>query len=147
MKKPTWLEKENLYRIIFEADTPAGKTFDIVLIIAILVSIIVSFVESIQSLAHTFKISLEVVEFVLTFFFSLEYAARKAQMAADRELRELDDEANEDDDEETAAKKRRRKRNERKENDVVLDESYKVLMDLVRMKDGEEVPEIKGWWY
>ena len=78
---------------------------------------------------------------------SLEYAARKAQMAADRELRELDDEANEDDDEETAAKKRRRKRNERKENDVVLDESYKVLMDLVRMKDGEEVPEIKGWWY
>ena len=78
---------------------------------------------------------------------SLEYAVRKAQMAADRELRELDDEANEDDDEETAAKKRRRKRNERKENDVVLDESYKVLMDLVRMKDGEEVPEIKGWWY
>ena len=78
---------------------------------------------------------------------SLEYAARKAQMAADRELRELDDEANEDDDEETAAKKRRRKRNERKENDVVLDESYKVLMDLVRMTDGEEVPEIKGWWY
>lgn len=76
MKKPTWLEKENLYRIIFEADTPAGKTFDIVLIIAIFVSIIVSFVESIQSLAHTFKISLEVVEFLLTFFFSLEYAAR-----------------------------------------------------------------------
>ena len=78
---------------------------------------------------------------------SLEYAARKAQMAADRELRELDDEENEDDDEETAAKKRRRKRNERQKNDVVLDESYKVLMDLIRMKGGEEVPEIKGWWY
>ena len=78
---------------------------------------------------------------------SLEYAARKAQMAADRELRELDDEESEDDDEETAAKKRRRKRNERQKNDVVLDESYKVLMDLVRMTGGEEVPEIKGWWY
>lgn len=78
---------------------------------------------------------------------SLEYAARKAQMAADRELRELDDEENEDDDEETAAKKRRRKRNERQKNDVVLDESYKVLMDLVRMTGGEEVPEVKGWWY
>ena len=78
---------------------------------------------------------------------SLEYAARKTQMAADRELRELDDEESEDDDEETAAKKRRRKRNERQKNDVVLDESYKVLMDLIRMKGGEEVPEIKGWWY
>ena len=78
---------------------------------------------------------------------SLEYAARKTQMAADRELRELDDEENEDDDEETAAKKRRRKRNEQRKNDVVLDESYKVLMDLIRMKGGEEVPEIKGWWY
>ena len=78
---------------------------------------------------------------------SLEYAARKAQMAADRELRELDNEENEDDDEETAAKKRRRKRNERQKNDVVLDESYKVLMDLLRMKGEEEVPEVKGWWY
>ena len=78
---------------------------------------------------------------------SLEYAARKAQMAADRELRELDDVENADDDEEAAAKKRRRKRNEPRKNDVVLEESYKVLMDLVRMKGGEEVPEIKGWWY
>ena len=78
---------------------------------------------------------------------SLEYAVRKAQMAADRELRELDDEENENDDEEAAAKKRRRKRNERQKNDVVLDESYKVLMDLIRMKGDEEVPEVKGWWY
>ena len=78
---------------------------------------------------------------------SLEYAARKAQMAADRELRELDDVEGEDDDEEAAAKKRRRKRNEPKKNDVVLDESYKVLMDLIRLTGGEEVPEVKGWWY
>ena len=78
---------------------------------------------------------------------SLEYAARKAQMAADRELRELDDEENEDDDDETAAKKRRRKRNERLKNDVVLEESYRVLMDLIRLNGGEEVPEVKGWWF
>ena len=78
---------------------------------------------------------------------SLEYSVRKAQMAADRELRELDNEESEDDDEEAAAKKRRRKRNEPKKNDVVLDESYKVLMDLIRLTGGEEVPEVKGWWY
>lgn len=77
---------------------------------------------------------------------SLEYETRLAQMKSDRELRELDDEENEDDDEETSAKKRRRKRNAPKENDVVLNEAYKVLMDLIRMKDGEEVPEARGWW-
>ena len=77
----------------------------------------------------------------------LEYAARKAQMAADRELRELDDEENEDDDEETAAKKRRKKRNEAKGNGVILDEAYRVLSDLIRLTKGETVPEVKGWWY
>ena len=81
---------------------------------------------------------------------SLEYAARRRQMAADRELRELDDEENEDDDEETAAQKRRRRRNASKKDDLVLQESYKVLMDLIRMKDGEEVPvrSTSGWeWF
>lgn len=77
---------------------------------------------------------------------SLEYAARKAQMAADRELREIDDEENEDDDDETASKKRRRRRNERQKNDVVLDESFRVLMDLIRLNGGADVPEEKGWW-
>ena len=77
---------------------------------------------------------------------SLEYAARREQMAADRALRELDDAENEDDDEETSAKKRRHKRNEPKKDDVVLDEAYHVLMDLIRLNGGEEVPEVKGWW-
>ena len=67
-------------------------------------------------------------------------------MAADRELRELDDEEDENDDDETAAKKRRRRRNERAKNDVVLDESFRVLMDLIRLDGGAEVPEPKGWW-
>ena len=77
---------------------------------------------------------------------SLEYAARKKMMAADRELRELDDEENEDDDDETAAKKRRKKRNERAKNDVVLDEAFRILNDLVRLNDGAEVPRPSGWW-
>lgn len=76
---------------------------------------------------------------------SLEYAARKAQMAADRELRELDDEENDDDDEETAKKKRRR-RNERKKDDVVLDEAKFILMDLIRLTEGGEIPKPRAWW-
>ncbi len=76
MKKPEWLEKEKLYEIIFEADTPAGKRFDIIVIIAITLSIIVSFLETIPSLATTFKLVLEILEYVLTFFFTVEYIAR-----------------------------------------------------------------------
>ena len=49
-------------------------------------------------------------------------------------------------DDETAAKKRRRRRNERAKNDVVLDESFRVLMDLIRLNGSAEVPEPKGWW-
>ena len=87
---------------------------------------------------------------------SLEYTARKRQMEADRELHEFDDE--EDDDEEgaetaksdkkdeTAAQRRRRRRQERDANDVVLEESFRVLSDLVRLDGGAELPEEKRWW-
>lgn len=76
MKKPEWLEKERLYDIIFEADTPEGRAFDIALMVAISLSILISFVETVPSLAHTYKLILEVMEYLLTFFFSIEYAAR-----------------------------------------------------------------------
>ena len=76
---------------------------------------------------------------------SLEYAARKKQMAADRELRELDED-DEDDEDAEAAKKRRKKRNERQKDDIVLDESFRILHDLIRLNGGDEVPEVKSWW-
>ncbi len=75
---------------------------------------------------------------------SLEYEARAAQMAADRTLRELD-EAREDD-EDSEKKARRRKRNERPEDDCVLDEAYKILMDVIGLKLGEELPGTMGIW-
>ena len=79
---------------------------------------------------------------------SLEYEARKAQMAADRELRELDDaDDDEDDVDSDKKKKKRRRRNEPKKDDVVLEESFNVLMDLIRLTGGAEVPEPKGWWF
>ena len=76
MKKPSWLEKEKLYSIMFESERPAGRIFDLTLIIAISLSIIISFVETIPSLAHTFKLVLEILEYLLTFFFTVEYIAR-----------------------------------------------------------------------
>ena len=76
MKKPKWLEKEKLYSIMFESDVPMGRIFDLVLIMAISLSIIISFIETIPELARTFKLTLEVLEYLLTFFFTLEYIAR-----------------------------------------------------------------------
>ena len=76
MKCPTWLDKERLYRIIFLADTPAGKTYDVLLIIGILASIITAFVESMPSLSHPFQLTLEILEYVFAVIFTLDYAAR-----------------------------------------------------------------------
>ena len=76
MKKPKWLEKEHLYSIMFESERPAGRIFDLTLIVAISLSIIISFIETIPSLAHTFKLVLEILEYLLTFFFTVEYIAR-----------------------------------------------------------------------
>ena len=76
MKKPRWLEKERLYKIMFESEHPVGRIFDLTLIIAISLSIIISFIETIPSLAHTFKFALEILEYLLTFFFTIEYIAR-----------------------------------------------------------------------
>ena len=79
---------------------------------------------------------------------SLEYAARKAQMAADRELRELDEDDDEDDEDSGRRKKGRlRRRNEPRDDDVVLDEAFRIMSDLIRLNGGAEVPEQRGWWF
>ena len=77
---------------------------------------------------------------------SLEYGARKAQMAADRELRELD--AEEDDEASSSKKKdkKRRRRNQRDDDDVVLDEANRILMDLIRLTEGAELPRPAWIW-
>ena len=61
---------------MFESETPLGRIFDITLIIAISLSIIISFIETVPSLVRTFKLVLEILEYVLTFFFTVEYIAR-----------------------------------------------------------------------
>ena len=78
----------------------------------------------------------------------LEREARKAMMRADRELHELDETDDDSDGEEKAEKTvaSRRRRNEKPADDVVLDESFRILSDLVRLTGGETLPRPKGWW-
>lgn len=65
-----------LYTIIFEADTRAGRWFDQALIAAIIISVIVVVADSVQSVAIDHHLSLYLAEWVLTIVFTLEYIAR-----------------------------------------------------------------------
>ena len=75
----------------------------------------------------------------------LEYKARRAMMAADRELHELDDPEGGDDEDEEESRSRRR-RNKFKRDDVVLDAALDALCDLVRLNGGQTLPEERRWW-
>ncbi len=68
--------KEKLYIVIFGTDTPAGKRFDICLIITILASVMVLMAESMDALAENHYLLLRVLEWVFTLMFTVEYAAR-----------------------------------------------------------------------
>ena len=68
--------REKLYDIIFEADTPAGKLFDVVLLVVILISILLVILESVSSFSHSFRHFLKIMEWLITAVFTLEYAFR-----------------------------------------------------------------------
>lgn len=76
MKRPAWTEKENLRAIIFGEDDRPDSKFDIAIIIAIAISLVILFVESMPSLPPTFKLILTWMEGVLTVLFTIEYLLR-----------------------------------------------------------------------
>lgn len=73
-KKHIW--KSKLHEIIYEADTKVGKYFDIILIIAILISVILVMLESVASIDAKFHNFLYISEWVITLLFTVEYIAR-----------------------------------------------------------------------
>ncbi|MDN3494000.1 ion transporter [Winogradskyella bathintestinalis] len=68
--------KTKLHEIIYEADTPAGKLFDVVLLIVIVASIILVMLESIKSFDERFHSFLDISEWVITILFTIEYILR-----------------------------------------------------------------------
>lgn len=101
----------------------------------------------------------------------LEREARLAMMRSDRAIRELDDEAakkdradadaagepraddevaaedNDDDEEKSISSRRRRNRIRERDDDVVLDEAFNILSDLVWSMKGESLPPSRMDWY
>ena len=68
--------KEKLHEIIFEADTPRGKFFDVVLMWAILLSVGVVFLESVPSFRDQYGDQLRLAEYFFTVVFTIEYLLR-----------------------------------------------------------------------
>jgi voltage-gated potassium channel len=68
--------KRRLYTIIFESKTPGGKAFDVSLLIAIGLSVIVVMLESVKSIQAEHAVLLRALEWVFTGLFTLEYIAR-----------------------------------------------------------------------
>lgn len=71
---PQW--KKKLHQIIYEADTPMGKLFDVLLFVLIIVSVIVVMLESVQEFDQKYHHLFLILEWGVTIFFTLEYIAR-----------------------------------------------------------------------
>jgi voltage-gated potassium channel len=70
--------RRELYTVIFEADTPAGRRFDILLIASIIASISVVMLDSVQSIRLVHGRTLYAVEWFFTLLFTIEYLLRLA---------------------------------------------------------------------
>jgi len=68
--------RDKLHEVIFEADTFAGKLFDVILLILIAVSIVVVMLESVKSIDAKYHHFLVTVEWTLTILFTIEYFFR-----------------------------------------------------------------------
>jgi len=73
---PPSSRRHRLHTIIFEADTPAGKTFDIFLIVCILISVLVVMLDSIRSFRLQHLALVMAVDWFFTILFTIEYMLR-----------------------------------------------------------------------
>lgn len=68
--------RDRIFTIIFEADTPAGKIFDVSLLVAILLSVLVVMLESVKTFPAWVHNLFVALEWVFTIFFTIEYLLR-----------------------------------------------------------------------
>lgn len=68
--------KSKIHEIIFEADTPMGKLFDILLLVMIILSVTVVMLESVESYRLKWAWLFDLLEWGFTILFSIEYLSR-----------------------------------------------------------------------
>ncbi len=68
--------RQQLFDIIFEANTPLGKKFDVGILVLIVLSVILVMLESVESIQLAVPRFFTVMEWIITIFFTLEYVLR-----------------------------------------------------------------------
>jgi len=68
--------RNRIHEIVYEADTRAGRLFDISLVVAIIASILVIMLESVRAVETTWHLELKIAEWVFTGIFTIEYVLR-----------------------------------------------------------------------
>lgn len=68
--------RNTIHEIIYEADTPLGRLFDIVLFVLILVSVVVVALETVDTVNAKYSDLFLKIEWAITIFFTLEYFLR-----------------------------------------------------------------------
>jgi voltage-gated potassium channel len=68
--------RARLFTVIFENDTPAGKLFDVILLVLIFLSILLVMLQSIPSLDAKYHQLFYIGEWIVTILFTIEYILR-----------------------------------------------------------------------
>jgi voltage-gated potassium channel len=68
--------RDRLYRIIFLADTPEGKLYDVVLILTVMLSVLAVMLDSVDAVHRRFGSFLYAVEWGFTLLFTIDYLVR-----------------------------------------------------------------------
>ncbi len=82
-RTPGW--RNRLHTIIYEADTPGGQLFDVILLISIGLSVLAVALESVDSIYARYGPMLRNIEWFFTVLFTIEYALRL--LSVERPLR------------------------------------------------------------
>jgi voltage-gated potassium channel len=77
-RRARWRDQLNI--VVNGTDTPAGRGFDVVLLVLILASVLVVMIESVPSIAREHAWSLRVAEWSFTAIFTVEYFLRLASV-------------------------------------------------------------------
>lgn len=68
--------RDKLHNIIFEAHTPAGRLFDIGLLLTIVFSLALVSLESVQSIGSQYSLLFNTLEWIITIAFTIEFILR-----------------------------------------------------------------------
>jgi len=74
--KPAAGWRRRVFNIVFESDTRAGRIFDVILIVVILLSVAAVLADSVANVALRHGALLNALEWIFTILFTLEYIAR-----------------------------------------------------------------------